>query len=131
MTEKINHPPHYGGDVPFEAIKIIEDWALGFSLGNALKYLIRAPHKGTEQEDLRKCLWYLKRAQSTHHFAAGPGTWIQDRIRWEDAADYWHLDADGRTALCRISIAARAPERRIMYLREAIEAVERRLLGLP
>jgi hypothetical protein len=42
MTDPINHPPHYGGDSTYEAIKVIEAWGLGFSLGNALKYICRA-----------------------------------------------------------------------------------------
>jgi hypothetical protein len=60
--EKINHPQHYGGDTQYEAIKLIEDWGLGFCMGNALKYIIRAPHKGSELDDLRKALWYVNRA---------------------------------------------------------------------
>jgi len=62
--ERINHPAHYGGkDNPFEAIKIIEAYNLNFSLGNALKYLLRAGVKdpNTLPEDLRKAAWYLER----------------------------------------------------------------------
>ena len=34
----VDHPNHYGGeDNPYEAIKVIEDWDLGFNLGNAVK----------------------------------------------------------------------------------------------
>jgi hypothetical protein len=33
--EHVNHPTHYGGeDNPYEAIKVIDAWDLGFSLGN-------------------------------------------------------------------------------------------------
>lgn len=61
--DNVNHPSHYGGaDNPYEAIKVIEDWNLPFHEGNALKYILRAPHKGREVEDLRKALWYLERA---------------------------------------------------------------------
>ena len=62
--EKINHPAHYGGaDNPYEAIKVIENWELGFCLGNVVKYLSRAGRKdpATELEDLKKALWYLQR----------------------------------------------------------------------
>lgn len=32
MAETVNHPAHYGGaDNPYEAIKVIEAWALGFN----------------------------------------------------------------------------------------------------
>lgn len=58
--ETVNHPAHYGGDTPYEAIKVIEAWKLGFSLGNAVKYIARAEHKGSQLEDLQKAAWYLQ-----------------------------------------------------------------------
>lgn len=62
-TDAVNHPAHYGGaDNPYEAIKVIEAWDLGFCLGNAVKYIARAPHKGNFAEDLKKARWYLDRA---------------------------------------------------------------------
>jgi len=42
MPESVNHPPHYGGDTTYEAIKVIEAWGLGF-------------------HDLKKARWYLDR----------------------------------------------------------------------
>jgi hypothetical protein len=59
--EAVNHPPHYGGDTTYEAIKVIEAWQLGFCLGNAVKYICRATFKGNTLEDLRKARWYLDR----------------------------------------------------------------------
>ena len=62
MTEKVNHPEHYGGrDNPYEAIKIIEALDLDFHIGNAMKYIIRAGKKESEIEDLQKAIWYLER----------------------------------------------------------------------
>lgn len=62
MTERINHPAHYGGgDDPYEAIKVIEAWGLGFNLGNVVKYISRAERKGAPVEDLEKASWYLLR----------------------------------------------------------------------
>ena len=61
MSEKILHPSYYGGDTVYETIKVIEAWGLGFSLGNAVKYISRAGKKGDVLEDLKKALWYLKR----------------------------------------------------------------------
>jgi hypothetical protein len=61
--EHVNHPGHYGGkENPYEAIKVIDAWELGFSLGNTVKYISRAGKKGTDKElqDLRKALWYLQ-----------------------------------------------------------------------
>lgn len=60
MSDPVNHPDHYGGeDNPYEAIKVIESWSLGFNLGNAVKYIARAGKKGSATEDLKKARWYL------------------------------------------------------------------------
>lgn len=61
VREAINHPAHYGGDTTYEAIKVIDAWELGFSLGNAVKYICRAGKKDSsaELEDLKKARWYL------------------------------------------------------------------------
>lgn len=56
----INHPSHYNfGKI--EVIDFIEDQQLGFHLGNALKYITRARHKGDAIDDLKKAIWYLER----------------------------------------------------------------------
>lgn len=63
--EVINHPQHYGGDTPYEVIKVLEAWGLDkdFCLGNSVKYIARAGKKelSLEIEDLEKSLWYLQR----------------------------------------------------------------------
>lgn len=60
LENKVNHPAHYNtGNI--EVIDAIEDWNLGFNLGNVIKYVARADHKGNPTEDLRKALWYLSR----------------------------------------------------------------------
>lgn len=62
QADTVDHPPHYGGaDNPYEAIKVIEAWGLGFHLGNAVKYIARAGRKGDEVEDLLKARWYIER----------------------------------------------------------------------
>lgn len=63
-VDLINHPPHYGADIPnnpYEPIKVIEAWGLGFCLGNAVKYICRAGKKGSLVDDLKKAQWYLSR----------------------------------------------------------------------
>lgn len=61
-TERVDHPAHYGGEGdPFEAIKVIEAWGLGFHLGNVLKYIKRAEVHGNKLESLKKAQWYLNR----------------------------------------------------------------------
>lgn len=60
MPESIDHPAHYNvGNV--EVIDAIESWGLGFNLGNVVKYVARADHKGVALEDLKKAMWYLDR----------------------------------------------------------------------
>jgi len=58
--DMINSPSHYTFG-KFEVMDVIEDWNLGFHLGNAVKYIARSKHKGNEKEDLRKAIWYLTR----------------------------------------------------------------------
>jgi len=59
--DAVNHPAHYtaGG---IETIDFIEAKSLGYHLGNVVKYVTRADHKGSKLEDLRKAQWYLTRA---------------------------------------------------------------------
>jgi hypothetical protein len=59
MSSKVDHPDHYNKGI--EAILVIESWNLNFSLGNVIKYVLRAPYKGTELEDLEKARVYLDR----------------------------------------------------------------------
>jgi hypothetical protein len=60
MADAINHPSHYNAG-KIEVIDAIEDWELGFCLGNTIKYVARAAHKGRKLEDLKKAKWYLER----------------------------------------------------------------------
>jgi len=59
--DNVNHPEHYktGG---IETIDFIEAKNLGYHLGNVIKYVTRADHKGNRLEDLKKAQWYLNRA---------------------------------------------------------------------
>ncbi len=59
----VDHPNHYGGaDNPYEAIKVIEAWGLGFNLGNVLKYISRNGKKPNVDaiEDLKKAANYIQ-----------------------------------------------------------------------
>ena len=58
--EMVNHPAHYQGN-KFEVIDVIEDYELGFSLGNAVKYILRAGKKDARKQDLKKAIWYIQR----------------------------------------------------------------------
>ena len=60
--EAVDHPSHYNSG-SIEVIDAIESWELGFSLGNAVKYIARAGKKSKETyvQDLEKALWYVAR----------------------------------------------------------------------
>ena len=62
--DSVNNPAHYkiGG---IETIDFIEAKSLDYNLGNVVKYITRADHKGNKLEDLRKAQWYLTRAIET------------------------------------------------------------------
>ena len=67
-NDQVNSPTHYTkGRV--EAIEVIEDVVAGapdavtgYSVGQTLKYLLRAWHKDDTVQDLQKAAWYLNRA---------------------------------------------------------------------
>ena len=59
MEEQVNHPSHYVKGI--EPIEVIESWDLNFSLGNAIKYILRSPYKDNQIEDLEKARWYIDR----------------------------------------------------------------------
>jgi len=60
VADPVNHPEHYkvGG---IETIDFIEAKSLSYNLGNVVKYLTRADHKGNKLQDLQKAQWYLNR----------------------------------------------------------------------
>lgn len=62
--ERVNHPSHYGGDVPHEVWKCLEAWGLHLSAyaWTTVKYIARAGKKDpkTHIEDLKKAQWYLE-----------------------------------------------------------------------
>lgn len=66
ITDTVNHPSHYNfGDI--EVVDFIEQVTkhynsdVAYHIGNAIKYISRAPHKNGK-EDIAKAKWYIKRA---------------------------------------------------------------------
>ncbi|GAB7525345.1 DUF3310 domain-containing protein [Paraburkholderia sp. 2C] len=58
--ERVDHPAHYNAHPSgIECIDVVEH--MGFNLGNAIKYIWRADHKGASIEDLKKARWYVDR----------------------------------------------------------------------
>ena len=66
-NDPVNHPSHYT-QYKREVIDLTEK--LSFCVGNACKYILRAPYKGREAEDLRKAMWYVER--SLRHYECVP-----------------------------------------------------------
>jgi hypothetical protein len=58
VADDVNHPDHYtmGG---IEVFDFINSWQLSFPEGNVVKYVVRAPYKGSQLKDLKKARWYL------------------------------------------------------------------------
>ena len=64
--ENINHPARYGGDTPFECVKVLKAWLSpeeyrGFLRGNAIKYLCRLGKKDRTTQELKKAKWYIEK----------------------------------------------------------------------
>ena len=62
----VNKPQHYvQAGRKFEPIDVIEDWRLGYHLGNVVKYISRWEIKGGV-ESLKKARFYLDRFIKAH-----------------------------------------------------------------
>ena len=60
MDSNVDHPAHYNKHPSgIEAIDVCQH--MSFNLGNAVKYIWRADHKGNGKQDLEKALWYIKK----------------------------------------------------------------------
>lgn len=57
--DDVTGPAHYLEGRDYEPRKVIEDWDLGFYLGNVVKYIARAGRKNDMLEDLKKARQYL------------------------------------------------------------------------
>lgn len=60
----VNMPKHYQSKTgKIQAIEVIEEFSLGYNLGNVVKYVLRAGKKDPAKhiEDLRKSVFYLQR----------------------------------------------------------------------
>jgi len=59
---------HYSCKAGYDAMQVIEDFELNFSLGNAVKYILRCGKKGTKHDaikDLKKAIAYIDREVSS------------------------------------------------------------------
>lgn len=66
-SDQIHNPSHYSAGRKVQPIDAIEDWGLGFNLGNVVKYISRAGRKNDcPVSDLKKAAWYLAREIKMH-----------------------------------------------------------------
>lgn len=94
--DPVTRPDHYRwlpGDL--EVIDITE--GLSFCHGNVLKYVLRADHKGSPIEDLRKAQWYLAREIARREAEAID----------EDRVEFWTERPEG--CMCLIGCPAGSP----------------------
>ena len=68
IMNMVSHPSHYNMgeveviDIIEGIIKDIDDPAVGFNVGQCLKYVLRCPYKENIYRDLNKADWCLQRA---------------------------------------------------------------------
>jgi len=65
MADNVNHPAHYmSSNAQCDCGRFIEcidvTRHMNFNIGNAVKYIWRADHKGNKIEDIQKAIWYLQ-----------------------------------------------------------------------
>jgi hypothetical protein len=63
-VDPVTNPEHYISGRSHQPLDVIEDWALPYHLGNAVKYIARAGRKGNAAQDIRKAIFYLSRYAS-------------------------------------------------------------------
>lgn len=64
MIDMINHPQHYEAN-RYSCEPADLTTMLPHPIASAVEYILRAPYKGSEIEDLKKALWWLERALNT------------------------------------------------------------------
>lgn len=64
--QAVSHPEHYQGVCGLEAIEVMRNFLpkyqnshVSYLIGNVIKYILRAPSKGKEIEDLMKAQKYI------------------------------------------------------------------------
>jgi len=135
--EGVNHPNHYNalgerqedGGVRYEPIKVIESWGFmeGFCLGSALKYVLRARHKGSECQDLAKALWYLDYLAEKGGLASlGSDDEFLEPFR---VAEAWELSESLTLAVEAISLGH--PMEAAHYVHEELAALRKRFISEP
>lgn len=91
MSDMVNHPSHYTTG-KYEVIDFIEDRHFSYHIGNAVKYISRAGKKDPAKtaEDLKKALWYVRRAYERAKNNGDPVCWYRmpEKLYSIPLADY-------------------------------------------
>ena len=101
-NDPVNRPSHYTEGRKFETIEVIEDWGLGFCLGNTVKYISRAGRKVNHIEDLKKARWYLDREIAAQEAEAPVENEVPFTFTYEDVLE--DATADPEAYGCSVSV---------------------------
>ena len=120
--DPVQNPSHYTAGREFETIDVIEDWGLGFHLGNAVKYISRAGRKDPDKlgQDISKAIWYLERYQDM----------CTEQKRKRVQTDLEQFASEGTYSILTTPGGLRSPQsRRADVVEDAQEEVEFHALG--
>lgn len=107
-NDPVNHPAHYT-QYEHEVIELTEK--LDFCTGNAVKYILRAPFKGNEKQDLEKALWYLKHSLEMDEPVATGWLFMEELVQsYKNDIVSTLLLSDGGVRLAMIKIGDRLKE---------------------
>tara|TARA_R100001463_G_scaffold106498_1_gene161145 strand:+ start:253 stop:549 length:297 start_codon:yes stop_codon:yes gene_type:complete len=84
MAKTNTKGPEYYKRGSIETWDFIRSTDLNFHLGNAIKYIVRAGHKDSKTEDLKKAIHYLEN-ELQNTYDSGPSEGIQISLSgWKD-----------------------------------------------
>lgn len=101
-NDPVNHPSHYTSHPSgVETLEVTRQ--LGFSCGNAVKYVWRRADKGSTVQDLRKAAFYINDALNNSQLSMGvpaPAARILEQVAAVEpdplAAKFYHAAAEMR-----------------------------------
>ncbi len=124
MSDPVHHPAHYKSEGGMEVIDVIENFGLGFRLGNTVKYILRAGKKGNRLEDLKKARWYLDREiakeeasagqQPTHTFFGKPVATPMTKEEAEEFKRRWQSGEFNRQGIRPVIVSAEEVRQHLM-----------------
>lgn len=78
MNLRADHYSRAAITITLEPLYLCEQ--LPFTLGNVVKYLLRAPYKGCEDSDYEKAAFYLHRYLQSIEYRDGVNPWLDGRV---------------------------------------------------